>query len=368
MIEGPRPLALNESASLEQLVDKTFMNGIEGSMFRFFPALFSENNHENLFVFVDNGRVVSHVGMAQCWASIQGCTLRVACIGAVSTFEEYRNKGLASKLFKMACEKARADGVDIMMISGGRTLYRRAGAADAGCDFIATVDRSAAKRLHGRDVSIDDVAGSGFDACAASYETRTAHFIRPRDDWKWLEQSGIACCQEADIIGVRRRNVMCAYFIMAKADKDGVASVIEFAGDETAIAAALKSLLARRGSRAVTLRLQQGDIILRALLEDAGIVLKPETTTGTLLIVNFPQLITRLRPYIEHRIGIEEAKALGFHQDGERFVFSSGDESCNFDAVEAVQAIFGHPEKRFFTGALARIFPVQTLYYGINYI
>jgi len=28
---------LNESASLEQLVDKTFMNGVAGAMFRFFP-------------------------------------------------------------------------------------------------------------------------------------------------------------------------------------------------------------------------------------------------------------------------------------------------------------------------------------------
>jgi hypothetical protein len=306
--------------------------------------------------------------MAQRWASIQGCTLRVALIGAVSTIEECRNQGLASKLFKMAREKARADGVDIMMISGDRTLYSRAGAAGVGCDFIAIVDRSVARGLHGRDVSIDDAGGAGLDACAALYETRSAHFIRPRDDWEWLDQFRIAACQEADIIGVRGRNVICGYLIIAKADKDGVASVIEFAGDETAMAAALKSLLARRGSRSVKLHLQQGDAILRDLLKDAGVTLKPETTTGTLLIVNFPQLITRLRPYIEHRIGIEEANTLGFHQDGERFVFSSGEKSYSFDAVEAVQAIFGHPERRFFTGSLARIFPVQTLYYGINYI
>ena len=141
-MEGPRPVKPGELPSLTRLADTIFADGEEGLMLASFPLLFDESNFENLFVFAKRGRIVSHVGMAQRWACLAGCTVRVACIGAVGTYEEHRGKGLATSLFEAACGKALSDGVDLMMISGGRGLYLRAGAAEVGCDYLTVLDRS----------------------------------------------------------------------------------------------------------------------------------------------------------------------------------------------------------------------------------
>ena len=98
-MEGPRSVRREEMQSMAQLVDAVFMGGREGAMFGAYPQYFSEANNENHFVFVDGGRVVSHFGMDQRDVSIAGCRLRVGCVGAVATYEEYRGKGMATRLF-----------------------------------------------------------------------------------------------------------------------------------------------------------------------------------------------------------------------------------------------------------------------------
>ena len=99
-MEGPKPLDASERDSLAELVDAIFANGQEGAMFRAFSEYFSEKNDGNHFVFVDEGRVISHVGMDVRWATITGCAVRVGCIGAVGTNEAYRGQGLATRLLE----------------------------------------------------------------------------------------------------------------------------------------------------------------------------------------------------------------------------------------------------------------------------
>jgi hypothetical protein len=337
-------------------------------MFREYPTVFNEENAHNCLVMVDDGRVVTHVGMTLRWASIAGCTVRVACIASVATDEAYRNRGLASKVFAAACDKALAEGADFMMISGGRSLYRRVGAVDVGRDLIGTVDLATAKALHDRSIHIDDFRESDLDACAALYDTRVARFVRPLDDWQWLVRSRSVMSQEVDINIARRKGAACGYFITGKKSKEGVKEVIEFAGGDSVIAGALKSMLALSASRAVKMRLQQGDTALKALLESAGVLLKPEKTMGTLLLINFPQLMARLKPWFEQRLGIARAKTLSFKQEGERFLFAAGDNAAALNRGEAATAIFGYPEKPLLTGVLAEVFPCPTLYYGANYV
>jgi hypothetical protein len=98
------------------------------------------------------------------------------------------------------------------------------------------------------------------------------------------------------------------------------------------------------------------------------VALTPEKTMGTLLIINFEQLMARLTPWFEHRIGMAQAKALSFKQEGEQFVFSDGDKAVVLDRGEAGTAVFGYPEKPLFSGLLAQVFPAPSLYYGINYV
>src|SRR5947209_3284810 len=130
MPDGPRAPRPDEWDQLDALVSTIFAP----RMFRRFPQLYNEANRPNLRVVAEDGRIVCHVGMIQREASLAGCRVGVACIGSVATFEEYRGRGFASLAFQDACDKAAADGVDVMLISGGRGLYTRAGCRRFGPD------------------------------------------------------------------------------------------------------------------------------------------------------------------------------------------------------------------------------------------
>ena len=367
-MEGPRILKPEEAPSLEELVDTVFMSGRAGEMRRIFPGMFSEGNTGNHLVFVDGGRVVSHVGMVYRWASIEGCTVRVSSIGAVATLDAYRGKGMATELVGMAQDKARAEGIDFMIISGDRTLYRRPGATRVGCDLIALIDAHAADALYSPAVHIENMAETDLPDCIAAYNQRAVHFIRPLDDWQWLVRGRASMSRDNELVVVRKAGVFQGYFVMWKPDQEGTHHVVEFAGDAGSMAAVLKPLLERSGARTIKLRLQAGDRALKALLEGAGLELRPDTTGGTLLLLNFRQLTRRLRPYFEARAGLDLAESLSFDEQDGRFIFAAGDDRLDVDKAEAVLALFGHPQKPPLHGNLGMFFPVPTLWCGINYV
>ena len=317
---------------------------------------------------VDNGRVVSHVGMVQRTASLCGCTVHVACIGAVSTYPEYRGQGLASRVFQAACDKARADGVDFMMISGGRTLYSRAGATGVGCDDVALIAPAMAEQAASRDVDVAVFIEPDLSGCADWYQRRRDRFLRPLDDWRAFFACETAMCQEAGVLVIRRKGLLCGYLVVARTDKEGVAQIIEFAGDDLAIAAALKPVLDRRGSKAIRIRLQTGDYLLKKLLERTGASFQPDTTSGTFLLINFPQFMERMRPLFEIRVGLEPAASLIFEENGGRCVFKAEGEMHSFDKIEAAHAIFGKPGQPPLPGLLGNVFPIPSLWYGLNYV
>src|SRR5262249_46474734 len=147
MADGPRGLQADEWDQLNALVSTVFSR----RMFARFPQLFNEANRSNLRVVAEDGRVVSHVGMIQREASLAGCRVRVACVGAVATYEDYRGRGFASLAFQDACDKAADDGVDLMLISGGRGLYTRTGCRRVGRDhdFVVTAEHVGGLRQAG---------------------------------------------------------------------------------------------------------------------------------------------------------------------------------------------------------------------------
>jgi len=212
-MEGPRVVRHEEKDSLARLVDTIFMDGQPGRMSQCFPAYFAEENRENHFVYAQGDKILSHVGMLYRWACLAGCTVRVACIGAVGTLEAYRGQGMATALFEIACQKAFKDGVDFMMISGNRGLYQRAGAAEVGHDYKGIIERATAKTLYTSELEITDFTEADIPSCAAAYNSRLAHFIRPREDWDNLLRYGIVMCRPAHVQIVRRRGHFRGYFI-----------------------------------------------------------------------------------------------------------------------------------------------------------
>lgn len=370
-MEGPRALRRDEVDSLAELVDTVFGGGRPGSMFGWFPQYFGEKNVENHFVFVDGGRVVSHFGMMPHWASIAGCRVRVACVGAVGTYEAYRGRGLATQLMDAACAQAIADGVDFLLISGGRGLYLRAGAAFVGCDHTGAVSRESADRLRSDRLLVDELTEQDLPACKAAQETRPAHFVRDLEEWAGLYCARVAQCRNVRFYAVREKGRLRGCLVVSDTDHEGVGRLVEFAGESNAIAGALGPLMERSRWRGLELRLQTGDRDLKSRLEDAGAEFRPTAHTGTLLLLRFTPLMERLRPHFRAQLGAGRADRLSFDQRGDLLVFADDLETVAVNRAQAAQAVFGSPDAPTpFSpdGALAPAFPIPTLCYGMSYV
>lgn len=397
MEPAPRALQPHEWDSLNRLVSTVF----RPTMFEHYPQLFNEANRENLRVVVLDGEVVSHVGMTQRWASLAGCTVKVACIGAVATYEAYRGRGYATATFADARRKARADGVDLMLISGGRGLYLRAGCRRVGCDleYIAAAEHQqvltalvpASHHLRLRPAGPEHIP-----TLRALHAAEPVRFIRPLEDWEMALQCRIVMNRPADFYLVEQDSpvtgapsAVVAYLIVQRPEPERApagqqpvpltARVAEFAGDRRAVAAALPLVQQHYPVPRVRLHVLGSDAVLQAQLNAAGLGGMPAPASGTLLVINFPQLMERLRPYLAERLGQAVAQALEFSEaPDERYVIRRGSDAIVLPGPGHLgNFLFGTvdpnadcaPEGDAALLALLRqALPLPALWYGVNYV
>jgi predicted N-acetyltransferase YhbS len=364
----PRHIGADEIPALGKLVDEVFADGREGVMLAGFPRLFHPDNASNLLVMDDGDRIVSHVGMIQRWASLGGCTVRVACVGAVATAESHRGKGMATQLFQAACTKTRHDGVDFMLISGGRGLYLRAGAEHVGRDFETELSPTAVESVIDDAVSIGPYSDADLRACVEAYNRKLSGFLRPLDDWVAAHESGLCMLAPFHFIIVRRRGVFAGYLIVSE-PRDGVSRIFEHAGDAHALAAALPLVMAQHAIATLGIHLQPGDAALKSVLEAAGIAFTKVASMGTLLLINTSQLLQRLHPWFEMQGGEETARLLTFIETGGAGQFRIGDyEHHTQDLAVTARLLFGQHDAPLTGSVFDRLFPVPGLWYGLNYI
>lgn len=387
MADGPRALRQDEWAQLNQVESEVF----RPEMFQDYPQLFNERNRANLRVVADDGKVVCHVGFIERGASLAGCRIDVCCIGAVATLAGYRGKGYASLAFQDACDKSAADGVDVMLISGGRGLYTRVGCRQVGqeWDYSLTADESA--RLAPSGFAVQPVGAARIDALAALYQGESVRFLRPREDWERAFSCGIVMNTPSDFWGVTRSGALVAYVIVhqpnvtraRRPNQPFTARVVELAGDRAAIASALPALLTHYGTERVSVHVQAHDRALHAILAAAGLDGQPGGSSGTIRVINFPQLMNRCRSYLAERIG-SVAEELSFTSDerpgsalGGYVVRHGSDYARVSDHASLAVLLFGSPDRQeqvALEGSarvatlLRKALPLPSLWYGISYV
>ena len=370
-MDGPRSVKSEEFPSLSKLLDTVFRPGKTDEMFRLFPIFLSESNRENILVCAEeDGTLVSHVGLILRWASIEGCTVGVGGIGAVATYESHRGQGLASQLMELACRQSNDWGADFLMISGGRGLYRRLGAADVGVDTQVTVDPAIRERFRDPSISLVPAGDADLAACAALYATRPCRYLRPMDDWRTYLRAGLCMCKSVRTWMVRRGAAAVAYLVVAEHPQNQLLEVTEFAGDAAALAAALALLPASSSDSDARIHLEPGDQALRAILVASGAACKTVPTMGTMLILNLPRLMDRLQPAFRARLGraYPHLPSVAENSDGS-FTFSLGETEWTAPGkAEAAQFIFGHPQHQPRPGDFQKVFPISTLWYGFDYV
>ena len=374
MIEGPRGTRPDERELLKACVGTVFRSSLMDE----YPQLFHNGNLDNCRIILDNGRIVSHVGLTQQWASIFGCRVGVGCIGGVGTLKEHRGKGYATKLFDDASAKCYAEGYDFMIISGDRALYRRAGCRSVGLDYHATLETRDAARFD-VGVSIVEAKPADIPKLSVVYCREPVRFIRPREMFERAFESSVVMNRFSNFWLIYQGESLRSYAIVSKPRQDGESiRIAEYAGERVSVLGALTQIAAFYNRRRVNLHVSGHDTVMQGLLQESGVRLEPTHAAGTVQIVNFAQLMERLRPYFAEVLGEATANQLWFTAtDGGYQIRYGGDVITIPDCGEAAHFIFGTREEivadRLASGGKAgelmrEVLPVPALWYGINYV
>lgn len=376
-MEGPRAVGEHEMESLRALTGTVFRT----TMFEEYPQLFNADNLENLRVCLDDaGRCVSHVGMKQQDASLYGCRIRTACIGAVSTDPAYRKQGLASACFDDAAEKAYRDGVDIMIVSGNRNLYRMRGCrvvgSDLGFEWTEATPAPEDGLLIG-NVTAAPMNPDELGLIMACYRREPVRFMRSPEEYHYALQSGRVMDRLGRFWTIRERGAFRGYVILHTAKESGRAGLAEFAGDRRALLSALPEIMRTQGLTSLRWQVMRYDDAFRTLCEQAGLEGKPMATPGTVKLIHFTQLMERLRPYWKEVLGPRDAARLSFAQQGDEYRFRFDTHELVADRDTTTQLLFGtlKGEERqelagpdALTQTLQQILPLPCLWYGLNYV
>ena len=393
--DGPRALRPDEWDQLSHVVGTVF----RPSMFQEYPQLFNDQNIANLRVVSEANQLVCHVGMTHRPASLHGCRIDVASIGAVATLETHRVKGYASAAFQDACDKSAADGIDIMLISGGRGLYTRAGCRVVGLDHEFSLDEAATDKLAsvrppgGGSFSLVPLTAEHIPEMRALHAAEPVRYIRRAEDWEMALECRTVMNTASDFWGVRVGELLVAYVIVHEPAKtrrqEGeppFTRVVEFAGVRASVIAALPMLRRHYGTEQIRIHAQGSDPVLaRVLRLTTGVEGTESGFSGTLRVINFPQLMERCRPLLAERIGHAATHALRFECDAPAgsadggFTFRRGDASVRVDELGSLAGFLFGTRKPLEGDAaptgdaallsdLGAALPLPVPWYGISYV
>jgi len=365
--EGPRLATAAERDDLGELMARCFGGAVRprARRQRWRPDL------RGAWVIARGGKPVSHIKLVYNHLLIYGCRVKVASIGGVCTHPDVRGQGIATELLDHCISEARSAGAALMIISGGRGLYRRAQAVNAGATLRADIVPGSVQRAGG-GCWARPAAPEDWPAFARLYQQEPVRFVRSADFFA----GGLARRRHggAWIVGSAEREQ--AYLLLARdwsvGHDDPQRIVGEYAGSRAALVEVLPLILEQSGLKLISFDFPAHDRELAYLLTRQGIELARKTIRDhTIRLLDLPTLMRRLRPYVMARLGRNEARQLSFEQ-GDGCVFGYGPEEVVLDLARSAALVLGGPRPPRVRGELGRmlgsVFPMPLPLPGMNYV
>ena len=382
-MEGPRGTRKEEFNQVIKLVNYVFRESSNrpSNMEKWYPLLFNNDNLENMRIIWQDDRPVSHLAISESEIAIYGCKTKIGSIGAVCTHPEYRKRGFASLLLEDGIKKMDKDGIDIMLVSGGRNLYKRAGCVEAGRVHKFRISGSDLKRFNTQKVKVFPYEERNLENIVQVYQKEAVRFFRPLEDFKRILTTGAAMDREAEILTVHKGNEFLGYLaIQIPGEKRGearIGQVVEYSGIRGAIVDAVRCVFERYTLQELSFNVPFHDSEFIYLLNQKNLTSLIENIPSLIKIINFPRLMHRLGPYIEERLGRKKIDSLKFEQQGDRASISINQEQFNTDVKRLTQIVLGNQDKKEkemipkegeIRKVLVDIFPLPFVWSGLNYV
>lgn len=384
-MEGPRAAKADEFKMVEDLANRVFRSrpGGEPTMFQEYPLLYDLNNIENMRVVVEDGKPVANINYLPQEISIYGQLIKVATLGGVATLEEYRGKGYGTALLNdCILRMTREQDIDVLHVSGNRSMYRRAGCLPAGRIFLYNVKpadpvkRPEEKRCHAE-----------YEACALHewaqlYTAENVRFIREYDQFGILLNSR-KFRETGDMIKkqimIKQDGIPLAYMIFVI--KDNRARILDCAGQKQVIIEEIPRLLEEYNLESMEGYILEHEKAVIKYCRDQRLDIRERRLDGTIRLINYKRFMERLRPYFREIYDNQFVNGLAFENDGDGICFIFHNNGCKIpDRGKQNDLIFGGGElagddfsiegdERLFFDFFRTVFPIAYVYTNnLNYV
>ena len=383
--DGPHLVRREELAASHRL-KLTCFPGVREEVTEEEVASYTPPRRGGVQVLSHRGVPVSQIGIYHSQVNLYGSPLRIASIGGVCTHPDYRGLGLATRLLDYCTHKLVAEGARLMLISGTRNLYARAGCV-AAQDFeyvqltagqLSNFQRGALDAFG--KVSIRRATVADAPLCARLYQAEPVHFVRRVEEFA-EHLSPLEKYPGAEDWVVEIRGRVVAFLFLAvpweywHGPETSVREVVEYAGSRVALVDGLAQVMVQSKLAELRLFVPRQDRDLLQLLAAHGATGEAISLTGhTMSIVNFPGLMSDLRPYVKARLAQEQRRGLRFMQHGEHCAIVRGQEQLDLDTTAITPLVMGplySPAVAAAPGPLAEItsalFPLPSFLPGLNF-
>ncbi len=304
-------------------------------------------------------------------------------LNAISQFTDAkrdRKRGFATLSSEDCVKKLDKDEVDIILVSGGRDLYKRADCLEAGRVYNFRISQDEVEKSNIQQIEVLPYEEGSLENIVKVYQRESVRFFRSLEDFRKILNTGAAMNREAEMLIIQRANDSLGYLAVQFPGKEGekrTSRVAEYSGVREAVVDTIRCVFNRYDIQELSFSIPFNDVELIYLFKKMGFKSTLGSIPGTIKIVNFLRLMRRFRPYIEERLGKKKADLLEFSQGGDEFTIRFSREQFSAGARELVQIVFGTydgreremmPKEGEMVKILMAIFPLPFIWPGLNYV
>ncbi|MCC0632274.1 GNAT family N-acetyltransferase [Clostridioides sp. ZZV15-6388] len=341
----PRSAKVEEFDKVTGLINYVFRvsRNYKPTMVEEFPLLLNKDNIENMIIISENEKVVSDVNYLVQDVSIQGNKLKVAAIGGVCTHPDYEKKGYSSKILDKAEEKMFSDGVDVLIISGTRSLYSR-----RNCSVVKSFYKYTIKpeniEIPYEIVEFDETnfeKDTDLNKMIELYNQNSTRFIRTRDEFKKLLHAATIAWGPINYkkVFIKDNNNIIGYLIIRTIKKEYsiVGEVVELGLNNINVENVLKYTTNKFGLEYLDYKVHVRN--LKDQLE-CNELKSLDYQQGTIKIINYSKLCNNLKGYFNQYVDSELLEHIEFKQVENKYIIKYKEEELIIESLDKLNKLF----------------------------
>lgn len=346
-----RSAMLEEFESAVSLINNVFRisRNENPTMVEEFPLLLNKRNINNMIVVVDNDKVVTDINYLIQDVSIEGNIIKAASIGGVCSDPRYEGRGYASKALDFVEEKMKSDGVDVLCISGTRTLYTRRKCSKVKSFYKYMINQSSDDISGKYNLKIRDFEESDLEESINLYNQNSTRFIRTKESFKILLNSATIPWGNFSYkkLSITKDDKFLGYVVVRIVDDNPIfGKIIELSLDKMYVGQVFKMINKKYSLNYIIYHVHIKDYKNQLDEYDKK---ELDYQGGTLKVINFEKLMNNLKYYFNQYVESELLNDIKFSQTNHNYVIEyKKEERLVFnDADKLNKFLFGFNENNY---------------------